>query len=641
MSLSRRGGLSIVFGLAVGVFLVGALGGRGGQPGPKRLPVPKQEALDRANKLIGELFRDDLIKALDSKAPNNREVRLALAQRFLLEARDTTDDPAGKYVLLRDAATHASMAGDGATALLALEELAVSFDIPAKEILDQKIQALQTAAKSPATPDAYQGIVEAALALMEEAIAVDEFDNAVKLGATADNAAKKLKNVPLVSSIRKRNEEVKALQAEYAQVKPFVETLQKNPKDAKANLEAGRYYALVKGNWEKGLPLLALGGDAGLKETATLDLASPQDSFKQAVLGDRWAAQAGQLKGSGRVNALLRAYHWYQYALAQAGDKERVKLQTSMAAVNDQLPAEFRIGELASEWRRFTGHSGPVFGASISADGAKVASAGADGTVRLWDGRSGKELRRFDGHNGPAWTVALSPDGRRVVSGGFDGAIRAWDPVSGRESKRFPNGHGDYVRSVVFSGNGQFILSGGDDRLVKLWDADTGTELKTCAGHDHFVFGVAITRDGKRGLSASLDRTVRYWDLGSGTALKVLSGHTDTVLGVAFTPDGRRALSASTDKTLRLWDLNTGETVHVFKGHKGYVQGVAVSPDGRRALSVGADGKVILWDVDTGKLLRELEGHTGPVWAVSYAANGRFAVTAGNDGTVRLWGSAK
>ena len=117
MSLSRlgcRGGLG--FALAVAVLL--ALGGPGnGQPGSRKQPVPKKAALDKATALIGELYREDLIQAT-----RGNYARLKLAQAFLIEARETTDDPAGKYVLLREAWLLAGQAGDAAIALQALED---------------------------------------------------------------------------------------------------------------------------------------------------------------------------------------------------------------------------------------------------------------------------------------------------------------------------------------------------------------------------------------------------------------------------------------------------------------------------------------------------------------------------------------
>jgi hypothetical protein len=632
--LGRRGGWVLVFALAVLVTLAG-LGGSYGQPTKKKLAVPDAKAQQAATALIGELYRDDYVKAL-----TDNDTRIKLAQTLLLESRDTNDDPAGKYVLLSEAAKLAAKAGDAGTALQAIEEMGSNFDIDAGRLLRDKLNALEVASKASTTKEAYHNIVDAAVVLLEEAVANDDYETAVALGATAEAAAKKTKSVPLVSGVRQRNEEIKAMLQEFAKVKPFVETLQKNPADAQANYEAGKYYALFKGNWDKGLPMLAKGSNAALKKLAALDLADPQKAKDQVAVAAGWYEEAKQLKDVAQINALLRSYRWGQQALAQLDDKERMQVEATLAAINKLLPAEYRIGEIVTEVKHFDGHTGPVFGVALSTDGRKVVSGGADSSVRLWDVKNSKEQRRFDGHNGPVWTVAISPTGQRIVSGGFDRTIRLWDPVSGKESKQLA-GHDDYVRSVVFSGNGRFLLSGGDDRLVKVWDAVTGENLKICRGHDHFVFSVAISRDGKRGLSGSLDRTLRYWDLETGEPIKVLTGHTDTVLSVALSPDGRKALSGSTDKTVRLWDLKTGQTLHILKGHTGYVHSVAYSPDGRRALSAGADGKLYLWDLDAGKLLRTLEGHSGAVWSVAFSQDGRFAVSAGNDGSVRLWGSGR
>jgi WD40 repeat protein len=618
--------------LAVGLFLsVFVCSGfiSGGEV--KKAPIPAAAAQAKAETLIRELYEKEY-----AKAEKDVVARAQLAGTFLQEGRDTNDFPAGRYVLFREARDLAARAGDAPVALQAIADLAQDFAIADADVLRMKILALQIAGAAKAGPGAYHMVVDIAQVLAQEAAQVDDYEAALELLASADAAAKKLKIVSLVSAIRKRQEEIFAAQKVYARWKPFADTLRKDPTDPRANLEMGGYYALIKGNWDKGLGLLARGSDSALKEAAGMDLESPKDAGPQAELADKWFQIFRKYKGKMAVHLLLRAYYWDVQALAGLEGDARKRVEKRMEAITKLLPPEYRAGEIVQEIRKIVGNGMPVYAVALSPDGTRAASGGGDNNVYLWDWATGKEIRRLEGHNGRVWTLAFSPDGRRLASGGFDGSIRLWDLASGREAKRL-SGHTDYVRSLTFSRDGRLLLSGGDDRLLRLWNTESGREIKTFHGHNHFVWSVALSGDGKHALSGSLDKTIRLWDLASGKELQKLIGHKDTVLSVAFSPDGRRGLSGSTDKTLILWDLEKGAPIRTFTGHKGYVNSVAISPDGRRALSAGQDGTLILWNVYGGKEVRRLEAGR-PVWSVAFSRDGRLAISGQDDGSIRIWG---
>ena len=222
----------------------------------KKWPIPSKDAQAKIEKLLQELYKDDLVKATGDPIFRGR-----LAQTLLFEGKETKDDAAGRYVLFSKAHSMAAQAGDVNTALQAVDELAQDFVIPPATVFQMKIQMLQQASKTVGAPaDAYQAVIDRVMLILDDTLDGDDYPSSLALIAAADQAARKVRSISLLASIRKKQDEIVRLQKEFARWQPFADKLVKNPNDQEANLEMGKYHALVKGNWERGLPMLGRGG---------------------------------------------------------------------------------------------------------------------------------------------------------------------------------------------------------------------------------------------------------------------------------------------------------------------------------------------------------------------------------------------
>ena len=125
--------------------------------------------------------------------------------------------------------------------------------------------------------------------------------------------------------------------------------------------------------------------------------------------------------------------------------------------------------------------------------------------VQLLPGRTARAA------HAPGTGRHLEPAERRLASASADGTVKVWDLAQGTEIFTLRGEEKNYFNACSFSPDGMFLVAACSDGTLRVWEMVTGHLMRTLRGHAGHVNACVYALTGSRILSASLDGTLKLW----------------------------------------------------------------------------------------------------------------------------------
>ncbi len=290
-------------------------------------PIPDSESLKAASATVRELFKEQYagIAVTGIKPSIIMDRKFALAEK-LFSTAESENDLATRYVLLDDARKLATQIGDSQAALDAIHALRQRFDV---DEISLALESLTEASGVPTRSGLRHRLAENALSEISKAVAAERFGEALEFETLARKTAGRIQDSLLQQRITWRGARLAEQKKAYDDAQAALATLRRDAKDPVANTQAGCYRCFYQEDWKDGLPLLAQGSDAPLKELARQELSPPGEAVAQARLGDEWL-KATPLADSLAPLYQRRARQWFQTAMPQLTAVTRLAAQAKL-----------------------------------------------------------------------------------------------------------------------------------------------------------------------------------------------------------------------------------------------------------------------------------------------------------------------
>ncbi|KAJ6787683.1 hypothetical protein PWT90_09648 [Aphanocladium album] len=231
----------------------------------------------------------------------------------------------------------------------------------------------------------------------------------------------------------------------------------------------------------------------------------------------------------------------------------------------------------------FEGHTGNITGVAFHCEGKWMVTSSEDGTVKIWETRTGTIQRSYS-HGCPANDVVIHPNQGEIISCDRSGYVRVWDLAENTCAHELTPEADVSVSSVTVASDGTLLCAANNSGNVFIWKIEqeyNGTRMVPVthfSAHKEYITRILLSPDVKKLATCSADHTAKIWEIKESASRPgeqpralpleaTLTGHQRWVWDCAFSADSAYLVTACSDHYARLWELHSQQIIRQYNGH--------------------------------------------------------------------------
>ncbi len=165
-------------------------------------------------------------------------------------------------------------------------------------------------------------------------------------------------------------------------------------------------------------------------------------------------------------------------------------------------------------------HKDSIYALSLSPEEKRLATAGADKVIKVWDMTTQKEIAKLEAHTGHVLALAFSPDGNMLVSGSADKILNFWDTTNWHQAITL-NNHPAPVTGLAWTSDGKSLMTTCEDGIARRFtefkthageQSGGGAQERACEKAADVLYCLATTADGKTVFGGCHNGLVYVWN---------------------------------------------------------------------------------------------------------------------------------